>query len=183
MLFVDGENLAIRGRKVAEAKKIALVEGPCYMKDVFLWFPNIRATQQISMGHLQLQPQAIRAFYYTSAIGDEPKLKDIRERLWNLGFSPEVSKKERGDEKAKGVDIALSKDLLTNAFRDNFDVAALMAGDGDYVPLVKEVKTLGKVVYVAFFEKEGLNSELRLAADAFTDLTPSFRNVWGSKGT
>ena len=33
-------------------------------------------------------------------------------------------------------------------FEDHYDVAVLIAGDGDYVPLVEEVKSLGKVVYV-----------------------------------
>ena len=40
--------------------------------------------------------------------------------------------------KAKGVDIALTTDMLSNAFLGNYDVAVLVAGDGDYVPLVEQ---------------------------------------------
>ncbi len=54
----------------------------------------------------------------------------------------------------------------------------LISGDGDYVPLVSEVKRLGKVVCVAFFEDSGLNPELRLSADAFADIGQSFLNHW-----
>jgi hypothetical protein len=172
MLFVDGENLAIRGRKVADKKGILLQEGDHYLQDVFLWFPGTTATQQTVEGHLPLQPHAIRAFYYTSVRGDAERCENVRERLWRLGFAPVVAKRE-GEGKAKGVDIALSGDFLSNAFRNNFDVTVLIAGDGDYVPLIKEVQSLGKVVYVTFFEREGLSPALRLASDRFQDLTPA----------
>ena len=44
--------------------------------------------------------------------------------------------------RAKGVDIALTKDLLSHAFLDNYDAVVLVAGDGDYVPVVEELKRL-----------------------------------------
>lgn len=76
------------------------------------------------------------------------------------------------------MDITLTRDMLSHAFRDNFDVALRFAGDGDYVPLVEEVKRLGKPVHVCFFQ-DGLNGKLRLAADHFTDITELFINKPG----
>jgi uncharacterized LabA/DUF88 family protein len=102
----------------------------------------------------------------------------VRKALWDLGFHPEAFKKTKGQEKAKGVDIALSKDLLSHAFLGNYDVAVLVAGDGDYVPLIAEVKRMGKVVYVLFFSESGLNPELQLASDRFFDLMPFFSDQW-----
>jgi len=104
----------------------------------------------------------------------------VRERLWEIGFQPEVFKRLRNRDRAKGVDIALATDLLGNAHRDNYDAAVLLAGDGDYVPLVEEVKRLGKQVHVAFFDTEGLglSPELRLASDHFWILEPAFANAW-----
>jgi len=177
MLFVDGENLAIEGQKLSEEKGIKLADGPYYWNEVFLWFPNRKATERFAEGHLRLQEQAIRAFYYTSVVGNEERQGQVEERLWKLGFNPEVFKKPK-DGDAKGVDISLTKDMLSHAFRDHYDVAVLIAGDGDYVPLVKEVKSLGKVVYVGFFERKGLSPKLRLAADRFTDITQIFRQSW-----
>jgi uncharacterized LabA/DUF88 family protein len=72
--------------------------------------------------------------------------------------------------KAKAVDIMLTKDLLSNAFLDNYDIAVLVAGDGDYVPVVNEIKRQGKIVLILFFRDFGLNPKLRLAADAFISL-------------
>jgi uncharacterized LabA/DUF88 family protein len=64
-------------------------------------------------------------------------------------------------------EIALTTDMLSHGYRNNYDVAVLFDGDGDYVPLVEEVKRLGKVVYIMFFQGSGVNNELRLASDTF----------------
>ena len=154
--------------------------GPHYLPDVFVWFPGVFANQALTntpAAQLQVQDHAIRSYYYTSVRGDDSRVIATRESLLSLGFQPEVFKKATSS-RAKGVDIALSRDLLRDAFMDNFDVALLIAGDGDYVPLISEVKRFGKVVYVAFFEATGLSSELRLNADRFFSLDQFFSDRW-----
>ncbi|MFQ6674484.1 MAG: NYN domain-containing protein [Fidelibacterota bacterium] len=178
MLFVDGENFTIRAEKVAQAKGLDLKEGSFYMRDTFIWLPGITGTEARTPGHLALQKNATRSFYYTSLAGDDTAINEVKRKLWDLRFNPQVFKKKKKNEKAKGVDITLSKDLLINAFFNNYDVAVLIAGDGDYVPLVEEIKRLGKVVYLSFFEKEGLNQELRLAADSYFEMEPFFVDRW-----
>lgn len=177
MLFVDGENFTICAQKVALKADVKLIEGDIYMPDVFVWLPGLRGTTNV-MGHayLPLQPNAIRSFYYTTVPGDEVKVNDVKQKLRNLLFSPQVFKKRK--DKSKGVDIALAKDLLVHAFLNHYDVAALIAGDGDYVPLIEEVKHLGKVVYLSFFKNDGLSPELRLAADYYLDMESMFTRRW-----
>ena len=51
--------------------------------------------------------------------------RDGPARALGSSFPPEVFKRKREGEKAKGVDIALSKDLLSHAYLDNYDVAVL----------------------------------------------------------
>jgi len=181
MMFIDGENFTLRAQEVAQAADIKLTEGESYQRDTFIWIPGVKATQALTNqadAPLQVQSHAIRSFYYTSVVGDELRIAGVTEALWKLGFQPEVYKKAKGQVKAKGVDIALSKDFLSNAFLHNYDVAVFVAGDGDYVPLVKEVKRLGKVVYVAFFSKSGLNPDLRLASDMFFAMDEFFLDRW-----
>ena len=115
---------------------------------------------------------AIRAYYYTSSPGDSDSLDKVRRALWDFKFHPEVFHKKKKDDKAKAVDIALAKDMLSHAFLDNYDTSVLVAGDKDYLPLVEEVKRLGKNVWVAFFDNPvgGLSEELRLASDHFVRL-------------
>ncbi len=184
MSFVDGENFTIRGQKVAIAKGMNLEEGEWFSRNVFMWLPSrdgrSRPDSSVNRELEQLQPRAIRSYYYTSVAGDPDRLNAVRDSIHHLAFNPVVFKKNAQEEKAKGVDIALTKDMLMHAVRDNYDVALLFAGDGDYVPLVEQVKSLGKVVYVGFFEREGLNAELRRAADFFFDITHEYVRAWAA---
>jgi uncharacterized LabA/DUF88 family protein len=182
MLFVDGENLAIRAAKVAAEHGITLTEGREYRKDVFVWLPGVPATlalAQPAKGN-SLEWYAIRAHYYTSLVGDESKIREVRKSIRKLGFQPHVFKKPSQDKKTKGVDITLTKDLLVNGFQNNYDVAVLMAGDGDYVPVVEELKRMGRTVYVVFFHEDvaGLNNDLRWSSDKFFTLSGAFKKYW-----
>ncbi len=178
MAFVDGENFTIRGQKVAVTNGLQLAEGDWYKKDCFLWIPGWRGHQRVYSGYMTIQQCAVRASYYTSVSGDDQAVAAVKDRLWQIGFTPQVFKKGKQDQKAKGVDIALTKDMLSHAFLANYQVAVLVAGDGDYVPLVEEIKRLGKRVYLLFFADEGLSPTLKLAVDEFYDLTPRFLDEW-----
>lgn len=178
MAFIDGENLTIRAQNVAAKSGVQLIEGRDYKKDCFVWLPGVHATGRIASAPIQLQTYALRAYYYTSLVGDTPLLDDIAQSLWQLGFNPQVFKRDADQRKAKGVDIALTKDMLSHAFLGHYEVAVLVAGDGDYVPLVEQVKRFGKLVYIWFFEAEGLSPKLKLASDWYRDLTPHFIANW-----
>ena len=65
----------------------------------------------------------------------------------------------------KGVDIQLATDMITHSFKNNYDVAVLVAGDNDYVGALQSVKDNGKNVDVALFGKERTSYRLRMVAD------------------
>ncbi|MGD0863341.1 MAG: NYN domain-containing protein [Candidatus Limnocylindrales bacterium] len=191
MLFVDGENLSKRGAEALRANGIKPYEGPYWRRDVFLWLPGSQATypffvQQPFRGFSRplndatpLPPgprPAQRAYYYTSTVSDEPEWTQTRLALRDLGFEPCLFKRTQG--KSKAVDISLATDLLTLGGEDQYDVAVIVAGDGDYLPLLSAVKRRGHHVVVCFFAEYGLNNELRIAADDFVDLTPHFVEHW-----
>lgn len=177
MVFVDGENLTIRAQKWAESMNSTLIPSLYYRKDVYLWtVGGPYASPDLAAWHDEwIGGSPIRSFYYTSITGDSDEVTKVTEHLWAMGFQPEVFKKARPDQKAKGVDIALTKDMLSHAFLGNYEIAILVAGDGDYVPLVQEVKRLGKRVHLAFLNN-GLNPDLKLACDRFIDLTTTFHH-------
>ena len=191
MLFVDGENFTFRGQNRLDSKGIVIPPNyPFGVRDAFLWMPNTPVAQFIwahqltpSGGYLPLnsQPRSIRSYYYTSVVGDENRLKDVREALRSIGFDPQVFKKVKQGRSTKAVDISLATDLLSLAHKDAFDVACLIAGDQDYVPLVQEVKRSGKQVYISFFTGDsdaGLSDSLRLEADLFLNLSGLFDEKW-----
>ncbi len=177
MLFVDGENFTIRGQEFAASQGKGFDRGTHYEPHVFLWIPNIAAQQLIYFGgHIPMEGSALRAHYYTSTTGNDEKRRKVHRALWNLGFTPNVFTKPSGTQ-SKGVDIKLTTDMLAHAFRGNYDVAVLITGDGDFVPVVEEVKRLGKNVIVASFNN-GLNPGLQLAADAFVSLDQAVAYNW-----
>ena len=65
----------------------------------------------------------------------------------------------------KGVDIQLATDMITHSFKNNYDVAILVAGDNDFVGALQAVKDNGKHVEVALFGKERTSMQLRNVAD------------------
>ncbi len=50
----------------------------------------------------------------------------------------------------KGVDIKLATDLI--AMKDMYDIAIIISGDGDYIPVIIAVKNMGKQVAVVNFK-------------------------------
>jgi len=65
----------------------------------------------------------------------------------------------------KGVDIQLATDMITHSFKNNYDVAILVAGDNDYVGAIQSVKDNGKNLEVALFGKERTSMQLRKVTD------------------
>ena len=51
----------------------------------------------------------------------------------------------------KKVDINIAVDIISFAYEDIYDTAVLVSGDGDFVPIVKKVKEMGKNVEIWAF--------------------------------
>ncbi len=79
----------------------------------------------------------------------------------------------------KGVDIQLATDMITHSFKNNYDVAILIAGDSDYVGALQAVKDNGKNIEVALFGKERTSMPLRKVADKVITLNGRFlKGCW-----
>jgi uncharacterized LabA/DUF88 family protein len=180
MSFVDGENLTLRAQELAAKQSFDITDQgvfPFYKPNVYFW-PDIGVNLHWFPKVVHTADPAQRCYYYTTTGGGREAADLVHDELMRHGFSPIVVHRSSNQKKAKGVDIALTKDMLLQAFLNNYDVAVLVAGDGDYQPLVEEVKRLGKWVVVSFFsEEDGLNPRLRRAADQFAPL-----NLLGKSG-
>ena len=53
----------------------------------------------------------------------------------------------------KGVDTMLACDVISHAHNDAYDIAIIVAGDDDFVPLIETVKAVGKNIGVVQFRK------------------------------
>lgn len=158
MVFVDGTNLLVELSKEIEIEFRA-------DKPPFSGLRLARdLTNFVSAGREHVK---IRRFWFASYQGDEQYHRQLCTALRENDFEPVLFRKRGGKE--KGVDIALTKEILVNAFNQNFDIALLVAGDADYIELIKEIKRYGPIVTGAFF-LHGLSEDLRLAFDSFKNL-------------
>lgn len=175
MVFVDGENLVIRYQDMLNNGRKPLPK-TSHERDIFVWNSRI---------FNEYDKDIIRTTYYTSATGDDRFINEISNRIRQLTFGsgypkpsvyplyPCVYKKVRKEQKAKGVDIQMTVDILTNIYNDNLDIIYLFSGDGDYIPLINEAIRAGKLIYIAAFSS-GLNERMRLLADIFINLDGYF---------
>jgi len=70
------------------------------------------------------------------------------------------------------VDTLIAVDMLVGAFTGLFEVAVLIAGDSDFVPVVQEVRRRG-VMVVAVSTPHKLAPDLRRTVDRVWELDPS----------
>lgn len=159
MMFIDGENLAIRYK--AQLANAAPVNHVGYVRDVMVlsrFASRINGPQDF-----------IRRHYYTSSRGGQDARDDIERQLKELGIeAPRVFPRNKAG-RSKRVDITLATEMLSHAHRKNYHIAILVAGDEDYVPLVEAVKSEGCRVALWALES-GLSSALRRSADHYWNI-------------
>ncbi len=122
--------------------------------------------------------ELVRIYYYNARVGQkqEPELYKQQQaffdginaipytelRLGRLVYTnnwPSVPPYE------KGTDVQLATDMITHSYKNNYDVAILVAGDNDFAGAVQAVKDNGKHVEVALFGKQGTSQQLRSSSD------------------
>ena len=70
----------------------------------------------------------------------------------------------------KGVDILIATDMLTGALRNCYDTAIIVSGDGDFAPVLEEIKRAGKQIENATFSSCRSDALIN-ASDLFIELT------------
>lgn len=160
MYFVDGENLAIRFGALLKESHRAPAADVIFEPNVLVWSQRLNEDGN----------GVIRKYYYTSVPDDGVQIQQAEQKLKSVGIeAPRVFRKDK-TKGSKRVDISLSTDMLVHATRRHFDIAILVAGDEDYVPLVRAVQGEGARVHV-WFVSNGVNPALQRAADSFLDIT------------
>lgn len=97
----------------------------------------------------------------------------IREGV-TLHFLP-VTADAHGDISEKGIDVWFALEAFELAVQKHFDVTVLITGDGDFVPLVRKLNTLGtRVMLLAWdfeFQREGRTIATRTSQALINEVT------------
>lgn len=178
LYLIDGENLVLRYQDMLEDGRKP-TSGVRYEKDSFIWHPRIT---QLNTHDI------IRISYYTTFIGDDLVIKELAKKISLINYSfaggqgstrgsgtlnPNIFKKESRSQKTKSVDINITIDALRHTYNNSIDGIYLFSGDGDYLPLIKEIMRQGKQVTIGAFSK-GFNSVLQYECDDFINLDQIF---------
>ena len=177
ILFVDGENLVFRYQDELKSGRVA-ADGVIHEPDCFVWHPRIT-----HISHFGL----FRVYYYTTVIGDDDRVEEIKQRLSSIVFNatgpdnigitgqvvPIVFKKLQKSRKTRVVDIHLIIDVLRYTHLNAIEIVYLVGGDEDYLPLINEVMREGKQVYIGALTS-GLAKSLTYTCDEFFDLDKLF---------
>lgn len=174
---MDGENLVMRYQDMVAAGRTP--DGHVvHIPDVLVWHPSL-------IRSLDLR-SIFRVSYFTSVVGDDSRVADIRRAIAANTFTsstdngavngqivPVVFKKPSRSQKTRNVDIQVVIDVMRYAFTDEVDRVYLASGDGDYLPLLTEVMRRGKQVEVLAFSS-GLNPLIPCSVDCFSCLDEVF---------
>ncbi len=129
--------------------------------------------------HLAGPDRQLQRVYYYNAVclqssGEETYRKQQR-FLGAVGRQQQVRVKlgrlePRGDTYVeKGVDIALVVGMLLHAAKDDYDVAILVSGDGDFACALEAVGEMGRGVESAYFQT-GRLQHLQHVCDRFHEI-------------
>lgn len=175
-IFADGENLVCRFQELLLAGRKP-VSDVVHEKDTFVWCPQLTAWTLMDVR---------RVNYYTSVVGDHDRVRATGDQIGRLLYRcedgqrvgkasivPHVFKKESRERRSRLVDIQLTLDAVHAAKENRIDAVMILSGDGDFLPVVREIRRTGCQAFVGAFSS-GLHGQLPTDADVFLDLDRIF---------
>ena len=150
-VFIDTQNLYHSARNLYKAR----VNFGAVVKDVVAGRKLVRAV----------------AYVITTEAGDE---KNFFEALTKQGIETKTKDLQifAGGSKKADWDVGLAVDAIKMAPR--LDCVVIASGDGDFIPLVEYLQTIGIQVEVVSFSKS-TSGKLREVVDDFVDLSDNPR--------
>jgi uncharacterized LabA/DUF88 family protein len=174
IVLVDGENLVARFQHMVRSGKHWPVHDVVYAPNVLVWHKRLFSMWEVDY---------FRINYFQSVSGGEDVLNHARETISNIQddrtrnpyrycqLTPSIFVKKKREHRTRIVDIHLTIDAMRMAYTDQIEILCIVSGDGDFVPLIEEVKRRGKMVVVAALDS-GRNEKLKTSVDRFIDLNP-----------
>jgi uncharacterized LabA/DUF88 family protein len=173
-IFIDGSNF-YNGSKMVLGKTAVNFQtfGVILLNYVKREFPELfpEASFEIIYYNSLIDPQFDASGYerqnsFLQRLRQTPQLTLKLKRL----LYEKVGGSEKYCAEEKGVDLQIAMDMITKAKSDEYDLAILVSGNGDFAETIEYVKGSGKKVYVAFFQKI-LGTAVRETADHTIILT------------
>ncbi|MEN9444577.1 MAG: hypothetical protein RIS47_1467 [Bacteroidota bacterium] len=118
------------------------------------WFRGRFSTAQLEKKYTE-EADRLKQFTNERKVDDLFMYQGIVQHVYPIQLNPKT-----GFVSEKGIDVWLSLEAYELAVRKGFDVMVLIAGDTDYVPLIRKVNGLGTRVMVLGWDFEYESSGL-----------------------
>ena len=149
-IFIDGSNLyhSLKNLNVNEInfdKLVKKLKGDRQIVSIFYYNAplDIKYDQKKYWGQQKFFDKLRKLPFFKVVLC---KMRKIRKDVKIVGYE------------VKGDDVHLAVDLLSGAYENLYDVAIIVSGDEDFVPVLKRVQKLGKKVENAYFTSSSSNA-------------------------
>jgi uncharacterized LabA/DUF88 family protein len=165
MIFIDGSNMYYNmmknfGKASLNYRKFSIKLTGENRELIRTYYYNCPLDQNENPASYKLQQKFFNNLYNTP---------DLEVRLGRLQPKPDGRKIE------KGVDVKLAVDMLSKAWKNQYDVAVLISGDADFVEVVQEIKDQAKHIELAVFPNQSCR-HLRKCSDRIVLLDEKLMN-------
>lgn len=148
MAFIDGAYLRSLCKKLFGHDKIDFMKIGSKLREAF----------QICLMS-QFQIDLVRIYYYDAIVeATHPNYNDQKKYFDLIYEAPlfsvrlgSIVESSKGGFRQKGVDILMATDILTKAYRNQYDVGIFLMGDRDFVPLIEAVNDAGKKTICVYY--------------------------------
>lgn len=149
MVFIDGSWMFHNKKHLVEA---------CGAEDYDIDYKKIPLVIQDHLyDYMTLDVDIVRTHFFGSMPVNKPAFNPAKQKAFykylkeECLFNTEVFETDYQDDpeakpKEKALSIALTASMMANAAGNIYDIAAFIAGDPDYIPLIKRARALGKRV-------------------------------------
>jgi uncharacterized LabA/DUF88 family protein len=152
-VFYDGSYLSYARHHYYHERKIGWLD----FQPLHLAFENeVRSKEKDFSTYKVVYSAWFQGLFSSAAANDDQLRRDRRLHLdlIHAGIDPKyVPMSTSGKE--KGVDVALAIDALQAGLDGKVDVAVLVTGDGDLIPVVRALMKQGVQVMIAHFDYRG----------------------------
>jgi len=108
--------------------------------------------------------------YMFGGIRTDGSRSTFHDRLREKGFTVITRMCYDPDKgKQREIDVALACEVLSQAYRNSYDVAVIVSGDRDFRPVIEQIQALGKKAEVAGFSMS-TSKVLSMSCDVFHNM-------------
>ena len=170
MVFVDFQNFSINMNKYYTTEKLEkpLIEysklSRMLVKKVEL--DNAELMKTFVFGYKPVQellqlPQYYKTYQWLTNLNKAPYIEVIEGeqviRKRNKNTEININDPSTYITEEKGTDINIAVNMISKAYTNAYDIAILVSGDTDYVPVIKQLHNLGKIVILATLPNQNIS--------------------------